>query len=467
MRLRSRLHRLDKHLYAAVAQARLPGFERVLPPLSRAADNALLWAGVAGTFALSGRRRLRRAATRGLLAVSLASPLVNLAGKQAFGRKRPVSDALPLARLLKTPLSASFPSGHSASAAAFATAVALEAPAAVAVPVSALAAAVCFSRVYTGVHYPGDVLAGAAIGVAAGLITRRIWPEAAEAGRARASATAPAFDVDPSGEGLAVAVDPAADELEETLRKAFPRAEFVPLAAIDNAGGKALAVAGGDGTVNRGAQAALDHGKPLLVVPAGALDPFAAELGIADVEEAVAAYRAGELAAVDVGEVAGGVFVNNAGLGIYPSLAGRTEARQKRIGKWPALLWGLAEVLRRDVEPVDVVVDGVPYRAWWLFVGNCRYGSRGPGLGRRARLEDGLLDVRLMTAARRLPRVRAFGSAVGGRLGLSRHYRQWQADTVRVETPSGAVRLARDGETVTARGPLTFAKRPRSLHVFR
>ncbi|MEU7899718.1 phosphatase PAP2 family protein [Nonomuraea sp. NPDC049152] len=467
MRFRSRLHRLDKHLFAAVAQARLPGLERVLPPLSRAADNALLWAGVAGTFALSGRRRLRRAATRGLLAVSLASPLVNLAGKQAFGRKRPVADALPMARLLKTPLSASFPSGHSASAAAFATAVALEAPAAVAVPVTALAAAVCFSRVYTGVHYPGDVLAGVAIGVATGLVTRRIWPEAGEAGRARASATAPAFDVDPSGEGLAVAVDPTTDDAAETLRKAFPRAEFVPLDAIDKAGGKALAVAGGDGGVNRGAQAALDHGKPLLVVPTGALGHLAAELGIADAEEAVAAYQAGDLAAVDVGEVAGGVFVNDAGLGIYPSLADRREARQKRIGKWPALLWGMAEVLGRDAKPFDLIVDGVPYRAWLLFVGNCRYGSRGPAPGRRARLEDGVLDIRLMTAARRLPRVRAFGSAVGARLGLSRHYRQWQADTVRVETPSGEVRLARDGATFTAHGPLTFTKRPRSLHVFR
>ncbi|MFE3451908.1 bifunctional phosphatase PAP2/diacylglycerol kinase family protein [Nonomuraea sp. NPDC059194] len=467
MRLRSRLHRLDKHLYAAVAQARLPGLERVLPPLSRAADNALLWAGVAGTFALSGRSRLRRAATRGLLAVSLASPLVNLAGKQAFGRKRPVSDELPLARLLKTPLSASFPSGHSASAAAFATAVALEAPIAVAVPVSALAAAVCFSRVYTGVHYPGDVLAGMAIGVAAGLVTRRIWPEASEAGRARASATAPAFEVDPSGEGLAVAVESAADEVAQTLRKAFPRAEFVPLDAIDRAGGKALAVAGGDAAVSRGAQAALDLGRPLLVVPTATPGHFAAELGIADAPEAVAAYQAGDLAAVDVGEVAGRVFVGNAGLGLYPSLADRREARQKRIGTWPALLWGLAEVLGRDAAPVDVVVDGVPYRAWMLFVGNCRHGSRGPAPGRRARLEDGVLDIRLLTAARRLPRLRAFGSVIGGRLRLSRHYRQWTADTVRVETPSGEVRLARDGETVTARGPLTFVKRPRSLHVFR
>ncbi|WP_343965392.1 phosphatase PAP2 family protein, partial [Streptosporangium amethystogenes] len=131
MRLSSRLSRLDRRVFAMVASARLPGLERVVPALSRAADNSLLWAGVAGAFAVSGRRPLRRAATRGLLAVSLASPLVNLVGKQAFRRSRPSAEGLPLARLIKMPTSASFPSGHSASAAAFAAAVAMEAPRAV------------------------------------------------------------------------------------------------------------------------------------------------------------------------------------------------------------------------------------------------------------------------------------------------------------------------------------------------
>ena len=63
------------------------------------------------------------------------------------------------------PISTSFPSGHSAAAFAFATGVGHVMPRA-AVPLRALAALVAYSRVHTGVHYPGDVVAGSLIGTA-------------------------------------------------------------------------------------------------------------------------------------------------------------------------------------------------------------------------------------------------------------------------------------------------------------
>ncbi|MEU4406004.1 phosphatase PAP2 family protein [Streptosporangium sp. NPDC023963] len=480
MRLGSRLSRLDRRVFAMVAGARLPGLERVVPALSRAADNSLLWAGVAGALAVSGRRPLRRAATRGLLAVSLASPLVNLVGKQAFRRNRPSAEGLPLARLIKMPASASFPSGHSATAGAFAAAVALEAPRVVAVPVALLAAAVCFSRVYTGVHYPGDVLAGAGIGVAAGLITRRIWPDAGEAGQARAALTAPSVLLDQEGEGTVAVVDGSADAVAgaaEALREALPRAEVVEVApgadlgaAVRDAASRAkvLAVAGGDTVVNLAAQETAGGATPLLVVPASAHGRFARALGVETPEEAVTAYHSGDLVAVDVGEVAGRTFVNTASVGVYPALVERRERRQGRIGKWPALFWAMAEVLGPGgAQPVDLVVDGVPRRVWMVFVGNCRYEARGGAPSRRQRLEDGLLDIRVLAAADRLPRLRVFLSLLAGRVKLSRHYQQWQADTLRVSAPSGRLRLARDGETFTVTGEVEFTKRPRSLLVIR
>jgi undecaprenyl-diphosphatase len=63
------------------------------------------------------------------------------------------------------PSSTSFPSGHAAAAFAFATGVGHVLPAA-AIPLRGLAALVGYSRVHTGVHYPGDVVAGALMGTA-------------------------------------------------------------------------------------------------------------------------------------------------------------------------------------------------------------------------------------------------------------------------------------------------------------
>jgi undecaprenyl-diphosphatase len=77
--------------------------------------------------------------------------------KQLAGRHRPHLHPLLHAAGL------SFPSGHAATAFACATAIAYAAPR-LAAPVYLLAVAIAFSRVYNGVHYPLDVLAGAALG---------------------------------------------------------------------------------------------------------------------------------------------------------------------------------------------------------------------------------------------------------------------------------------------------------------
>jgi undecaprenyl-diphosphatase len=65
------------------------------------------------------------------------------------------------------PLSASFPSGHAASGFAFAAAVGRDQPW-LGMALRFLAAAVAYSRVHTGVHYPGDVVVGSLVGASAG-----------------------------------------------------------------------------------------------------------------------------------------------------------------------------------------------------------------------------------------------------------------------------------------------------------
>ncbi|MGH3389641.1 MAG: phosphatase PAP2 family protein, partial [Actinomadura sp.] len=123
-----RVGTFDQRLFDAVAAARLSGLEHVLPRLSRSADHGVLWFGIAAGLSVTGRVRLRRAALRGVVTVGIASPLVNVVGKQLFRRARPRIEPVPPIRIRRRlPTSPAFPSGHSASAAAFATALVLEA----------------------------------------------------------------------------------------------------------------------------------------------------------------------------------------------------------------------------------------------------------------------------------------------------------------------------------------------------
>ena len=81
--------------------------------------------------------------------------------------------AVPEPRWIRRPTSTSFPSGHSASAAAVAVAVGDVVPA-LRVPLAAAAGTVAFSRVYMGVHYLGDVLVGVATGALLGRLASRL-----------------------------------------------------------------------------------------------------------------------------------------------------------------------------------------------------------------------------------------------------------------------------------------------------
>ncbi|MEU0743409.1 phosphatase PAP2 family protein [Streptomyces sp. NPDC006134] len=160
------LRAVDGALYAAVAATPTPTLDRALRRLSHAADHSKISLAIAASLALGGPRS-RRAALAGAGAVAVASASANLLGKRLVRRARPDREAarVTVDRHVPMPTSASFPSGHTASAVAFAVAVGVVLPGA-AVPLGALASAVAYSRVHTGVHYPGDVAAGAVLGIA-------------------------------------------------------------------------------------------------------------------------------------------------------------------------------------------------------------------------------------------------------------------------------------------------------------
>jgi undecaprenyl-diphosphatase len=284
----------------------------------------------------------------------------------------------------------------------------------------------------------------------------------------------------PDGKGLTVIVNAEAGSALNggaggPLRERLPRARVVEtdegadlpdvLAAEADDGIDALGIVGGDGSVNTAAQAALDLGVPLVVVPSGTLNHLARDLGLDGVDDAVAAIARGDVVEIDVGRLDGRPFLNTAAFGAYPDLVDARERIEDRIGKWPAFVLALVRVARR-AEPCDVELDGRRRRVWMVFVGNCCYHPSGFAPSWRERLDDGRLDVRVVDASRRLARTRLLFAALSGRLGRSRVYEQSLVRHLEVRSCEGPLRVALDGETLDASPEFVVDKAPERLRVF-
>jgi membrane-associated phospholipid phosphatase len=163
---------IDRAVYGAIVSTPTPTLDEPLRRLSNLASHSKLWLGVAGAMFGLGGPTGRRVAVTGVVAVGVTSAAVNLPMKFATRRARPDRDTagVPGQRRVPMPETTSFPSGHAASAFAFAEAVGASLPG-LAVPLRGLAAAVAYSRVHTGVHYPGDVVVGSLVGTTIGQAT--------------------------------------------------------------------------------------------------------------------------------------------------------------------------------------------------------------------------------------------------------------------------------------------------------
>jgi len=163
---------LDHAVYDAIANTPTPTLDIPVTWLANASNHSLFSVVIAGALAATRGARGRRVATRGLTAVGATSIVANLIVKPLFARRRPNRSNDIVGRDARMPTSSSFPSGHTASAFAFAAAVTPEIPH-LALPLYALASAVGYSRVHTGVHYPSDVMGGAVLGLAVGTVIRQ------------------------------------------------------------------------------------------------------------------------------------------------------------------------------------------------------------------------------------------------------------------------------------------------------
>ncbi|HWM54963.1 MAG TPA: phosphatase PAP2 family protein [Solirubrobacterales bacterium] len=151
-------------LHAMRTRGHTPALERAARALGKAGNNGTVWLALGGVLAIvdsSNREAWLICAALGPVAIGL-----NYAVKLVVRRPRPVLERLP--PLGGAPSSLSFPSAHATSSFAVATAMARVEP--LGALAFVLAIALALGRPYLGMHYPSDVLAGAILGIALGLI---------------------------------------------------------------------------------------------------------------------------------------------------------------------------------------------------------------------------------------------------------------------------------------------------------
>jgi diacylglycerol kinase family enzyme len=260
------------------------------------------------------------------------------------------------------------------------------------------------------------------------------------------------FDLQRRAEALGAEVallDRPATDVQQLARDALAR------------GADLLGVAGGDGTQALVAEVAAEHDVPFVVISAGTRNHFALDLGLdrEDPARCLDALRSGLEARIDLGDINGRPFVNNASFGAYAEIvdnpAYRDDKRGTTLDAMPDLLSG-----RRGAHLVaeadGLVVDGPQA----VLVSNNPYETADlAGAGRRARLDRGTLGVITV-------RVSSAREAVGLLAGAhQRGLIRAEAREVLVNSSEATVPVGIDGESVHLTTPVRCTVRPGALRV--
>ena len=240
---------------------------------------------------------------------------------------------------------------------------------------------------------------------------------------------------------------PTADELVDAARARGIETHVLgdgedPARIAGEAAADAIGIAGGDGSLARVADVALEWDLPFVCVPFGTRNHFARDLGL-DRDDPLAALAAfgGAERRIDVGRAGDRLFLNNVSLGLYARLVHRREQHRRRreaLARLRALL-----ILLAHRQPLGITIDGEPEETNLVLVANNAYALDPPSIGARERLDEGRLYLYVVRGG------------VDERTGTS----------FVVDARAGRIEAAVDGEPEVLATPIEFRIEPAALRV--
>jgi diacylglycerol kinase family enzyme len=233
-------------------------------------------------------------------------------------------------------------------------------------------------------------------------------------------------------------------------------------------GADVIGMAGGDGSQALVAGIAMEHDVAHVCIPSGTRNHFALDLGLDrdDVVGALDAFGDGVERRIDLAQLNGRVFVNNASLGIYAHVVQSDAYRDAKLGTWRQML---PEIIGRNAVCCDLEFD-VPHAKDWsdaslVMVSNNPYQLRRfRGAGTRPQLDTGQLGI-FATRARGAAAVAKLVTL--GTIAQHRRFggvRQWASLEFEIRA-SAPVAVGLDGEALVLTPPLLFVSLPGALRV--
>ena len=267
------------------------------------------------------------------------------------------------------------------------------------------------------------------------------------------------------GEGLARLSDA---QILVTERAAHDPLEIPDILRSEGREADLIILAGGDGTMNLAAEALLELGRPLGILPIGTANDLARTLEIPlSVPDACAVIAAGRVRAIDLGRANGKHFFNVASVGLSAEVTRHHQGRRKRLLRvlsYPLSVWDAFHAIRPF--RVRIRCDGqeTRVRTIQVTVGNGRHYGGGMTMIEDAAIDDGQLDVYCIKPLSFWALMALFPALRWGRLRDRAPILVWRGCEVLVRTRR-RLPVNTDGE-ITTHTPVEFTVASKALTVF-